>query len=398
MRQVGLWPSWGTVLSVQIDENVGGPAVMARAWAEVDLEAIGRNVEELRRVAAPAQVCAVVKADGYGHGAAPVARAALDAGATWLAVAQVPEAAPLRDHGIEAPILLLSQPRPDEVDDALDLDLDIAVYTPGMVRRLAAAAKGRKVAARLHLKVDTGMRRVGVPPGEALELARSIARERWLGLGSVWTHCAVADEPDHPFTAEQLQRYDAVLADLAAAGIDVPMRHAANSAGAIAHPASRYDLVRCGISTYGIPPAPALAGRADLHQAVRLATEVGFVKPVPAGEGISYGLRYRTERDTVVATLPIGYADGVPRRLGLMGQEVLIGGTRHPIVGVVTMDQLMVDVGPGSTVAPGDEAVLLGTQGEEHITPDEWAGRLGTISYEVVCAIGARVERRYPSS
>lgn len=370
---------------------------MARAWAEVDLDAVGHNVAELRRIADPAQVCAVVKADGYGHGAPPVARAALDAGATWLAVAQVPEAAPLRDHGIEAPILLLSQPRPDEIDDALDLDLDVTVYTTGMVRRLATAAKRRKVAARLHLKVDTGMRRVGVAPDEALDLAEAITAERWLSLGSVWTHCAVADEPEDPFTAEQLRRYDAVLADLGAAGIDVPMRHAANSAGAIAHEAARYDLVRCGISTYGIPPAPTLEGRADLRQAVRLATEVGFVKEVPAGEGISYGLRYRTDRDTVIATLPIGYADGVPRRLGLMGQEVLILGRRHPIVGVVTMDQLMVDVGPGSPVAPGDEAVLLGAQGDEHIAPDEWAGRLGTISYEVVCAIGARVERRYPS-
>lgn len=370
----------------------------ARAWAEVDLGAVGHNVGQLRRVAAPAQVCAVVKADGYGHGAAPVARAALDAGATWLAVAQVPEAAPLRGHGIEAPILLLSQPRPDEVDDALDLDLDITAYTPGMVRRLATAAGNRKVAARVHLKVDTGMHRVGVAPHQALELATAIAREPWLALGSVWTHCAVADEPQDPFTAEQLGRFDAVLAELAAAGIDVPMRHAANSAGAIAHPRSRYDLVRCGISTYGIPPAPGLAGRVPLRQAVRLATEVGFVKPVGAGEGVSYGLRYRTERDTVVATLPIGYADGVPRRLGLLGQEVLIGGTRHPIAGVVTMDQLMVDVGPGSPVAPGDEAVLLGTQGGEHITPDEWAGRLGSISYEVLCAIGSRVERRYSSS
>src|SRR5690606_19112402 len=155
-------------------------------------------------------------------GAAPVARAALDAGATWLAVAQVPEAAPLRDMGIDAPILLLSQPRPDEVDDALDLDLDVTVYTPGMVRRLVAAAKARKTAARVHRMVDTGMRRVGVEPHEALGLAAAITEERWLTLGSVWTHCAVADEPEDPFTAEQLRRYDAVLAELTAAGIEVP--------------------------------------------------------------------------------------------------------------------------------------------------------------------------------
>lgn len=375
----------------------GGRPMPSRAWAEVDLDAIAHNVAQLRRVAAPAEVCAVVKADGYGHGAAPVARAALAAGATWLAVAQVPEAAPLRDLGIEAPILLLSQPRPDELDDALELDLDVTVYSPDLLRTLADAARARGVAARVHLKVDTGMRRVGVEPGDALAVAEAIRDERWLTLASVWTHCAVADEPDDPFTAEQLARYDGVLADLAAAGIDVPMRHAANSAAALAHPAARYDLVRCGISLYGIPPSPALADRADLRQAVRLATEVSFVKQVAAGERISYGLRHRFERDTVVATLPIGYADGVFRRLGLLHQDVLIGGRRHPMVGVVTMDQLMVDVGPDADVAVGDEAVLLGRQGDERITPDEWAARLDTISYEVVCAIGARVERRYPS-
>jgi alanine racemase len=370
---------------------------MARAWAEVSLDAVRHNVAELRRVAAPAEVCAVVKADGYGHGAVPVARAALEAGATWLAVAQVPEAAPLRDLGIRAPILLLSQPRPDELGDALDLDLDITVYTAGMVQRLGAAAVAKGHVARVHLKVDTGMRRVGVEPDDALALVTAIHEHRGLDLRSVWTHCAIADEVDDPFTAQQLARYEQVLADVAAAGIDVPLRHAANSAAAIAHPAARYDLVRCGISVYGLPPAPALAGLADLHQAVRLATEVGFVKPVAAGERVSYGLRHRFERDTVVATLPLGYADGVFRRLGLEGQDVLIGGRRHPMVGVVTMDQVMVDVGPDSPVQAGDEAVLLGRQGDEWIPPDEWAARLHTISYEVVCAIGARVERRYPS-
>ena len=221
---------------------------------------------------------------------------------------------------------------------------------------------------------------------------------RSLDLASVWTHCAVADEPDDPFTALQLERYEAVLHELAAAGVDVPLRHAANSAGAIAHPAARYDLVRCGIAIYGIPPAPGLAGAVPLQPAVRLATEVAFVKPVPAGDGVSYGLRHHLERDTLVATLPIGYADGVFRNLGLQRQDVLIGGRRCPMVGVVTMDQVMVDVGPDAEVHAGDEAVLLGAQGEERITPDEWAAQLDTIAYEVVCAIGARVERRYTTA
>lgn len=370
-----------------------------RAWAEVSLDAVRANIQELRRLVAPAEVCAVVKADGYGHGAVPVAQAALEAGATWLAVAQVPEATALRQFGIDAPILLLSEPRPSQVDEALDAAVAVTVYTTGLV-----AALGRAVAGRggrgwpVHLKVDTGMRRVGVTPEDAVGLAATIEADPALHLAAVWTHCAVADEPANPFTAVQLERFEGVLADLAAAGIEPPLRHAANSAAAIAHPASRYDLVRCGIAVYGIPPSPTLAGVVDLQPAVQLATEVSFVKPVTAGEGISYGLHHRVERDTLVATLPIGYADGVFRRLGLERQDVLIRGRRRPMVGVVTMDQLTVDVGPDSDVRPGDEAVLLGAQGDERITPDEWAERLHTISYEVVCAMGARVERRYSSS
>lgn len=370
-----------------------------RAWAEVSLDAVRTNVETLRRLVAPAEVCAVVKADGYGHGAVPVAQAALEAGATWLAVAQVPEAAALRQFGITAPVLLLSELRPSQLDEALDADVAVTVYSPELVAALA-----QRVTARggrswpVHLKVDTGMHRVGVAPAEAVALAKTVEAHPALSLEAVWTHCATADEPDDPFTTLQLERYEAVLAEMAAAGVEVPMRHAANSAAAIAHPASRYDLVRCGIAIYGIPPSPAMAGAMALEQAVHLATEVSFVKPVAAGEGISYGLRHHLERDTIIGTLPIGYADGVPRRLGLDHQDVLIGGRRHPIVGAVTMDQLMVDLGPDSVVRPGEEAVLLGAQGDERITPDEWAVRLDTISYEVVCAIGARVERRYSSS
>ncbi|MFZ6004039.1 MAG: alanine racemase [Actinomycetota bacterium] len=369
-----------------------------RAWAEVSLDAVRANVAELRRLVAPAAVCAVVKADGYGHGAVPVAQAALDAGASWLAVAQVPEAAALRQFGIEAPILLLSEPRPNQVSDALDARLAITAYTPELVAALSrAVAKRGERAWPVHLKVDTGMRRVGVEPSSALDLAKAIDSDPALSLAAVWTHCAVADEPDNPFTARQLERYEDVLAELERAGLSVPMRHAANSAAAITHPASHYDMVRCGIAVYGIPPAPGLAGAISLRPAVRLATEVSFVKRVRAGEGVSYGLHHRTDRDTRIATLPIGYADGVLRRLGLERQEVLIGGRRHPMIGVVTMDQLMVDVGPDGEVRQGDEAVLLGAQGDERISPDEWAQRLGTISYEVVCAIGARVERRYLS-
>lgn len=368
---------------------------MARAWADVSLEAVRHNVAELRRIAAPAEVCAVVKADGYGHGAAPVARAALDAGATWLAVAHVAEAAALRADGIDADILLLSEPTEDQVHHAVRLGLHITAYSKELIARLGTAAEATGATVPVHLKVDTGMHRVGARLDDAVGLATAIDDHPALELRAVWTHCAVADEPENPFTAEQLVRYDAAVEAVRAAGIEVPLRHAANSAAALVHPAARYDLVRCGIAIYGIPPAPALRAAADLRPAVRLATAVAFVKDVAAGERISYGLRHRFDRDTVVATLPIGYADGVFRRLGLEGQEVLIGGRRHPMVGVVTMDQVMIDVGPGSEVRPGDEAVLLGQQGDEEVTPDEWAERAGTIAYEVVCALGARVERRH---
>lgn len=370
-----------------------------RAWAEVSLDAVRANVATLRELVAPAELCAVVKADGYGHGAVPVAQAALEAGATWLAVAQVAEAGSLRQFGIDAPILLLSEPQPSQIEGALDADVAITVCSAELLAQLSKAVSDRRATAwPVHLKVDTGMRRVGVAPQDAVALAKTIDVDPSVTLAAVWTHCAVADEPDNPFTALQLERYEMVLADLAAAGIDVPMRHVANSAAAMVHPASRYDLVRCGIAIYGIPPAPALRDVLELEPAVRLATEVSFLKHVPAGEGISYGLRHHVERDTIIATLPIGYADGVPRRLGLDHQEVLIGGRRHPMVGAVTMDQLMVDLGPDADISVGDEVVLLGHQGDERITPDEWATRLGTIAYEVVCAIGPRVERRYASS
>ncbi|HEV8114972.1 MAG TPA: alanine racemase [Acidimicrobiales bacterium] len=368
---------------------------MAAAWADVSLAAVAANVETLRALCTPAEVCAVVKADGYGHGAVPVARAAVEAGAAWLAVAQVTEATELRAAGLTVPILLLSEPRPGDLEEALAAAVALTVYTPELVGRLGAAARAGDAPVPLHLKVDTGMRRVGADPRDVVALATSIAEDPTLSLDAVWTHCAVADDPNDPFTAAQLERFDAVVARVEAAGLAVPMRHAANSAAAIAHPASRYDLVRCGIAVYGIPPAPGLANRLALEPAVRLATEVAFVKPVSVGEGISYGLRHRVAADTVVATLPIGYADGVFRALGTSGQEVLIGGRRHPMVGTVTMDQVMVDVGPGSGVRAGEEVVLLGAQGGERISPDEWAARLGTIAYEVVCALGPRVERRY---
>ena len=353
---------------------------MARAWADVDLDAIAHNITVLKHHVGPARLCAV-----------------LAAGADWLAVAQVPEAVTLREAGIDAPLLLLSEPRPEELDVIVGLDTRVTVYTPDIVTQLGEAVRrrGGLRPVPVHLKVDTGMRRVGVAPGDALALAKAIADTPGLELEGVFTHFPVADEPANEFTAEQIVRFEAVLADLQGAGFTPQIVHAANSAAAICFPEARFDLVRCGIAIYGVPPAPALAGLVDLRPALSLVSEVSFVKEVPAGEGVSYGLRQRTERDTVVATVPIGYADGVFRTLPLAGAEVLIHGRRRPMIGVVTMDQLMVDCGRDGDVRRGDTVILLGAQGDERVTPDEWAGKLGTISYEVICAIGPRVERRH---
>ncbi|QXC60350.1 alanine racemase [Aquihabitans sp. G128] len=371
---------------------------MRPVWADVDLDAVTANVRALRAVVGPVLFCAVVKADGYGHGAVPVASAALAGGADLLGVALVAEGAELRDAGSAAPILVLSQASPDELDVLVGCDLEATAYTEAGVAGLAAAARragrGAERPVRVHLKVDTGMHRVGAQPDEVVALARSIDVEPGLALASVFTHCAVADEPDDPFTAEQLRRYEEVLADLAAAGIDVPLRHAANTAAAIAHPDARYDVVRCGIGIYGLDPSAEVAGRVPLRPAMALRSRVSHVKRVAAGEGISYGLRYRPERETTIATVPLGYADGVPRALSSVGAEVLVGGRRRPIAGTVTMDQFLVDCGD-DPVAVGDDVVLLGEQGGDRIGADDWARRLGTISYEIVCGISTRVPRRY---
>ena len=371
---------------------------MRPVWAEVDLGAISANAATLREWAAPAALCAVVKADGYGHGAVPAARAALAGGADVLAVALVAEGVELRDAGIDAVVMVLSQASADEIDTLVEADLDATVYTSSGVQGLADAARraGRSAErpVRVHLKVDTGMHRVGAQPGDAVALARTVADEPSLELRSVFTHCAVADEPGNPFTGRQLARFDAVLAGLAAAGIEVPCTHAANTAAAIDHPAARLGLVRCGIGIYGLDPSPELAGRVPLVPAMSLHARVSHVKRVAAGEGISYGLRYRPTAETTIATVPLGYADGLPRRLGSNGGTVLVGGVPRPIAGSVTMDQILVDCGD-DPVDVGDEVVLIGRQGDAAIGAQDWAALLDTIAYEIVCGISQRVPRRY---
>jgi alanine racemase len=364
-------------------------------WAEIDVAAVHANVEAFARLAEPARVIAVVKADGYGHGAVAVARAALHAGAGGLAVALVEEGAQLRNAGIDAPILVLSEPVPEAAPAVVEQRLVPVVYTSGGI-----AALGKAVAAHgaeplpVHLKIDTGMHRVGCDPRDVLDLASHIVEQRELSLAGVCTHFAVADEPENGYTEDQRVRFEHALASLRAHGIDPGAVHACNTAATITCPAARYDFVRIGIGLYGIPPAPVLADAVDLTPVMSVKARVSHVQRIPAGERVSYGLRYRAGHDTTIATVPAGYADGVPRELSHHGGEVLLHGRRVPIAGTVTMDQLMIDVGDGP-VEVGDEVVLIGRQGDEHITAEEWAARMDTIAYTVVCGIGPRVPRVY---
>ncbi|HEY1741337.1 MAG TPA: alanine racemase, partial [Acidimicrobiia bacterium] len=246
----------------------------------------------------------------------------------------------------------------------------------------------------VHLKVDTGMHRVGCSPAEATRLVATVAAHEELVLDGVLTHLAVADEIDHPYNGRQLAAFDAVLERLRARGLRPRVVHAANSAAALVLPDARYDMVRCGIAVYGVPPAAPIAEVVPLQPALAVKARVSYVQRLAAHEALSYGLRYRLAQDAWVATVPIGYADGIPRNLGAAGGEVIVGGRRRRIAGAVTMDQLMVDLGD-VPAQPGDEVVLLGRQGEQTITAQEIADRLGTIAYEVVCGIGPRVPRRY---
>jgi alanine racemase len=365
-------------------------------WAEIDLDAVRTNVGAFSALVAPATVCAVVKADGYGHGAVAVGCAALEAGAACLAVALVEEGARLREAGITAPILVLSEAWPEAAESVIEYGLTPVVYTTGGIDALAKAAVAHphRAPVAVHLKIDTGMHRVGCPPERAAELAVQVTERGELELAGVCTHFAVADEPANPYTDDQRKAFDRVLAQLRVQGIDPGIVHACNTAGALTAPAARYDMVRVGIGVYGVPPAPGLGTGLNLRPVMSVKARVSHVQHLPAGERVSYGLRYETAGPTHVATVPIGYADGVPRELSLRGGEVLLRGERRAIAGTVTMDQLMIDAGDGP-VEVGDEVVLIGRQGREEITVEEWARRMETIGYTIVCGIGPRVPRRF---
>lgn len=352
---------------------------------EIDLDAIAHNVRHLIGLVAPAAVCAVVKADAYGHGDVPVAEVALEAGAETVAVALVEEGIRLREAGIEAPILLLYEPPVRDAPLVAQWSLTPTVQREEFVEAVAAAGS-----TAAHLAVDTGMHRAGADPADAVGLATAVERAG-LQVAGTWTHLAVA-ESDPGFTEEQLGRFAAVLADLSAAGIDPGTRHAANSAAAIHHPAARLDMVRIGIALYGLDPDPSRPDP-ELRPAMAVVSGVTGVRSLPAGARPSYGRRRPLPAAGRVATVPMGYADGYPRSLP-PGFPVLVGGRPCPLAGTVTMDQVVVDVGDAD-ISVGDDVVLLGRQGDAAVSADDWAAELGTINYEVVTRIGTRVPRVY---
>jgi alanine racemase len=368
------------------------PEMIRPLAATVNLADIRHNVRFLKsRTPKGCLFMAVVKANAYGHGDAQVAEAALEAGADCLGVAIVEEAARLRGSGFDCPVYLLFEPPPAGASRAVELDVTCSVYTDEFARALSKAARAQGKTARVHVKVDSGMHRVGINPSDAAGFAKTVDALPSVEVTGIYTHFAVATEPDDPFTMRQLDAFgDAASQTENALGRKL-VKHAANSGALLAFPESHYDMVRVGIAMLGLMPSDAFLGETELKPALTLAGEVAFVKKVAAGEGISYGLTFAPSADTYIATLPIGYADGFSRILSGKA-EALIGGRRRPVVGTICMDVCMADLG-GEPVDPGTKFVLIGADGSDRISAEEVAHKLGTINYEVTCMISSRVPR-----
>jgi alanine racemase len=367
---------------------------MVRALARVNLAAIERNADRIRRELDPrVMLCAVVKADGYGHGALPAARAALAGGASWLGVATAVEAAELRAAGIRARILVLGAVSFEELPLALAADADMVAWSERFVSELAAAgAEDRRV--RVHVKLDTGLGRLGTRvSAEALAVAEYASAAPSLELAGAMTHFATADDRDDEFLRVQLARFEPFVAELRRRHPGIVV-HAANSAATLSAPASHFDLVRCGIALYGLDPMHESAEARGLEPALELTSYVAAVKATARGDSAGYGRRFVAERDTCLATLPIGYGDGI-RRAFTNNLDVLIGGRRHPLVGTVSMDNITVEVVGGASVRPGARATIIGADGPERQSAEDLAVRIDTINYEIVCGISGRVPREY---
>lgn len=360
-------------------------------WLEIDLTAIEENVRQcLRRTRV--EVMAVVKANAYGHGLVPVAKAARRAGATRCGVARIEEALELRQGGVDDPILVLGATPVERMGEAAAAQVSMAVWEAGQVEAAGAAASSAGQPARLHLKVDTGMTRLGIEPAGALDLARRAAATPGVQLDGVFTHFARADERDPTPTDDQERQFREVVAQLTSAGLRPALVHAANSAAGLTRSSAVFDLVRVGIAIYGLHPSADCRLPAGFRPALAWKTYLTQVRLTPAGRGVSYGHSYVTRARERIGIAPVGYGDGFRR---VPGNQVLVGGRQAPVVGRVCMDQIMIQLDAVPEARPGDEIVLIGEQGEARQTVDDLAHRWGTFNYEVVCGLSARVTRLY---
>jgi alanine racemase len=374
------------------------------AWADINLGALEHNVRVAISESAPSEVWAVVKANAYGHGALQCATTALESGATGLCVALADEAIDLRKAGISAPILVMSEQPPQQHEDMIKDGLIETLYNQATIEHYANEATRLGIVGAVHLKVDTGMHRVGIDSKHAVEMAQFIAAQTWLQLDGVFTHLATADVVDHEATSRQVAEFDRVCEELKQLTLLPSRVHIANSSatmnhiGVAAQMKNAPTMTRVGIAMYGVAADAqsnsfGVSKGAELQPVMAVKARVSHVQWLDAGEAVSYGLHRALKQRSCIATLPIGYADGVPRGLWTTG-EVLIGGKRRAFAGVVTMDQIMIDC-ENDDVQVGDEVVLIGKQGEGQITANDWARQMGTIGYEIVCGISARVPRNY---
>lgn len=382
-------------------EGLGAAAKNQRpSFAQVDLGAIGRNVHKWKNMLGNGQACrlmAVVKADGYGHGMVAVAERALGEGADWLGVALPQEALALRDAGVSAPVMLLGYTEPEAYGRLIEADVRITIYTPGQGEALAVAARAAGKKAKVHLKVDTGMGRIGFLPGkQAEEEIIALASTRGLELEGCFTHFARADEDPEESWRGQFDTFRAFLGRLRGCGIEFPIVHCANTAAGMRDAAARMDMWRIGIGLYGIyPSAEAKAwGLIDLEPALSWKSILSHVKRIPAGYGVGYGHLWTAQKETLIGTVPMGYADGY-FKLFANRSHALVNGNKAPVVGSVCMDQIMVDLTQAPEAMPGDEVVLLGRQGDGEIGADDLAGLIGTSCYEIACATGSRLPKRF---
>jgi len=372
--------------------------LIARASARIDVGAIERNCARINELIGDGtRLCAVVKAYGYGHGDVWAAKAALAGGAEWLAVAAAAEALELRRHGIDAPLLIMGALTPEEMRVALESPADVVAWDPGFVEVLANASDSLGVTGRVHVKLDTGMGRLGTKdPEQALEVAKLVADAPHLQLVGLMTHFATADERGDDYFAQQLERFSEFVTRFREQYPDVIV-HAANSPATFREPAAHFDMVRCGVAIYGLDPFQEDPDTCGLEPALSLESYVAAVRRFEPGESAGYGRRWKAEQATYVGTLPIGYGDGW-RRQFTNNAEALIGGRRYPVIGTVSMDNITVDLGGDTDVEPGAPAVLIGRQGDERITVEELAKRIDTINYEITCGLSARVDRHWSSA